>query len=417
MLADRWKNIIKVAVLCTAVSLLSFILGARGFMPSYVFNKNQEPPAFAKSQEQTERANDLEKLKPVADVMKLIKSKYVKDIDDSSLVEGAVRGMVESLKDPYSTYMDPSEFEDFMISVNGSFEGVGISLGSDKKTGGIVVVSPIDGTPAQKAGILPGDRIVKVDDVDMTGKGTDDAVKLLRGVKGTKVTLYIERAGVKDLLKFELVRDDIRLKTVSYETLDKNIGYIEITSFDSYTSDEFNNAVTALKKEGMKGLILDLRNNPGGSLYESVKVADRILGKGLIVYTEDKNKSRLEEYYSDESKLSVPLVVLVNENSASASEILAGAIQDYKAGTLVGTKTFGKGSVQELEPFEGGGGLKITIARYFIPSGRCIDGVGIQPNVKVDLDKGLNPLSIPKEQDNQLSKAIEILRGSITAGR
>jgi carboxyl-terminal processing protease len=415
MPAERWKNIILVAVLCTAVSLLSFILGARSAsVPSYVLNKTHKDAALS---EKAGESSDLEKLKPVADVMKLIKSKYVRDTDDDSLVDGAIRGMVQSLKDPYSVYMGPDEFENFMISVNGSFEGVGISLGFEEKSGAIVVISPIEGTPAQKAGILPQDRIIKVDDVDMTGKSIDDAVRLLRGPKGTKVTLYIERPGIKNLLKFDLVRDNIKLKTVAYEMLDKNIGYIKITSFDSYTSDEFNKAITDLKKKGVKGLILDLRNNPGGSLYESVKVADQILGKGLVVYTEDRNKNKLEEYYSDESKLSIPLVVLVNENSASASEILAGAIQDYKAGILVGTKTFGKGSVQELEPFENGAGLKITIARYFIPSGRSIDGVGIQPNVKAELNKGLNPLSVPKEKDNQLAKALEILRASITAGR
>lgn len=420
MLTDRWKNVIKVAVVCMTVSLLSFILGARtASSPFYVFKKNPMETTLSgnKQPEPTEKIDDLEKLKPVADVMKIIKAKYVKDVNDSSLVEGAIRGMVQSLEDPYSIYMNPAEFEDFMISVNGSFEGVGISLGSDEKTGAVIVISPIEGTPAQKAGILPQDRIIKVDDVDMTGKSIDDVVRLLRGPKGTKVTLYIERPGIKNLLKFELVRDNIRLKTVAYEMLDKNIGYIKITSFDSYTSDEFNNAITELKKKGVKGLILDLRNNPGGSLYESVKVADRILGKGLVVYTEDRNKNKLEEYYSGESKLSIPLVVLVNENSASASEILAGAIQDYKAGILVGTKTFGKGSVQELEPFENGAGLKITIARYFIPSGRSIDGVGIQPNVKAELNKGLNPFLVPKEKDNQLAKALEILRASITAGR
>jgi carboxyl-terminal processing protease len=420
MLTDRWKNVIKVAVVCMTVSLLSFILGARtASSPFYVFKKNPMETTLSgnKQPEPTEKIDDLEKLKPVADVMKIIKAKYVKDVNDSSLVEGAIRGMVQSLEDPYSIYMNPAEFEDFMISVNGSFEGVGISLGSDEKTGAVIVISPIEGTPAQKAGILPQDRIIKVDDVDMTGKSIDDVVRLLRGPKGTKVTLYIERLGIKNLLKFELVRDNIRLKTVAYEMLDKNIGYIKITSFDSYTSDEFNNAITELKKKGVKGLILDLRNNPGGSLYESVKVADRILGKGLVVYTEDRNKNKLEEYYSGESKLSIPLVVLVNENSASASEILAGAIQDYKAGILVGTKTFGKGSVQELEPFENGAGLKITIARYFIPSGRSIDGVGIQPNVKAELNKGLNPFLVPKEKDNQLAKALEILRASITAGR
>ncbi|MDI3480580.1 MAG: carboxyl-terminal processing protease [Tepidanaerobacteraceae bacterium] len=415
MPTNRWKNIIMVAVLCMAVSLFSFILGARSAnVPSYVLEKIHKDEA---SVEKTEELKDLEKLKPVAEVMKLIKAKYVKAADDDSLVEGAIRGMVQSLKDPYSVYMDPAEFENFMISVNGSFSGVGISLASDETSGAIVVVSPIEGTPAQKAGILPRDRIVKVDDVDMTGKSIEDAVRLLRGPKGTKVTIYIERPGVKTPLKFELIRDNIRLKTVWHEMLDKNIGYIKISSFDSYTSDEFNSALSDLKKQGAKGLVLDLRNNPGGSLNECVKVADRILGKGLIVYTEDRNKNRLEEYYSDENKISIPLVVLVNENSASASEILAGAIQYYKAGILVGTKTFGKGSVQELEPFENGGGLKLTIARYYIPGGKCIDGIGIQPDVKVELNKGLNPVSVPKEKDNQLAKAVEAIRASMSAAK
>lgn len=415
MWAVRYKNIIMVAMLCTAVSLLSFILGAKSASaPSYALNKLDKEAALS---EKDVESNDLEILKPVAEVMKLIKSKYVKDADYDSLVEGAIRGMVQALKDPYSVYMNPDEFENFMISVNGSFDGVGISLGYDEESGAIVVISPIEGTPAQKAGILPQDRIVKVNDVDMTGKSVDDAVRVLRGPRGTKVTLYIERAGAKGPLKFELVRDSIRLKTVWHEMLNENIGYIKISSFDSYTSDEFNSALGDLKKKGARALVLDLRNNPGGSLNESVKVADQILGKGLIVYTEDRNKNKLEEYYSDENKISMPLAVLVNENSASASEILAGAIQDYKAGILVGTKTFGKGSVQELEPFDNGGGLKLTIARYYIPSGKCIDGVGIQPNVKVELDKGLNPISVPKEKDNQLAKAVEVLKASITAAR
>ncbi|MCR4431763.1 MAG: S41 family peptidase [Tepidanaerobacteraceae bacterium] len=415
MWAVRYKNIIMVAMLCTAVSLLSFILGAKSASaPSYALNKLHKEAALS---EKDVESNDLEMLKPVAEVMKLIKSKYVKDADYDSLVEGAIRGMVQALKDPYSVYMNPDEFENFMISVNGSFDGVGISLGYDEESGAIVVISPIEGTPAQKAGILPQDRIVKVNDVDMTGKSVDDAVRVLRGPKGTKVTLYIERAGAKGPLKFELVRDSIRLKTVWHEMLNENIGYIKISSFDSYTSDEFKSALGDLKKKGAKALVLDLRNNPGGSLNESVKVADQILGKGLIVYTEDRNKNKLEEYYSDENKISMPLAVLVNENSASASEILAGAIQDYKAGILVGTKTFGKGSVQELEPFDNGGGIKLTIARYYIPSGKCIDGVGIQPNVKVELDKGLNPISVPKEKDNQLAKAVEVLKASITAAR
>ncbi|WP_422447246.1 S41 family peptidase [Thermoanaerobacterium sp. DL9XJH110] len=413
MLASRAKSAIKVAVLCMAVSLLSFILGAKiGYKPLYVFNKAEKNATITQDD-----IENFRRLRPLLDVMKMIENRYVKEVDTAALVQGAVKGMVQSLGDPYSVFMGPDEFQDFLISVKGSFEGVGISLGVDKKTGAIMVVSPIEGTPAQKAGILPKDRIVRVNDTDLRGKSVDEAVKLLRGKKGTRVTVYIERPGFKDLLKFELVRDSIRMKTVKEEMLGQNIGYVRITSFDSYTADEFREALASLKKRGVKGMILDLRNNPGGSLYESVKVADMILGKGLVVYTEDRYNNRLEEYYSDEQRLTIPLVVLVNENSASASEIVAGAIQDFKAGVLVGTRTFGKGSVQELQPLEDGSGLKLTIARYYIPSGRSIDGVGIEPNVKVELDKGENPFAVPRDKDNQLNKAIELIKSWIMAGK
>lgn len=406
MLANYGKNRLKVAVLIIAVSLLSFILGenigAKKCNPFFALSKNEANQEF----------QDIQKLKPIYDVFNLLKKKYVKDVDTDTLVEGAIKGMTESLGDPHSVYMNPSDFEDFIISVNGSFEGVGLSLGYDEETKTIVVIAPIEGAPAHKAGILPKDRIIKVNDVDLKDRSIDDAVKLMRGKKGTKVTLYIEREGNDEILKFDLVRDDIKFKTVRHEILDDNIGYIKITSFDSETGNEFEKTVDALEKSGVKGIILDLRNNPGGSLQESVRVADRILGKGVVVSTKVKYKNKVEEYHSDERKISLPLVVLINENSASASEIVAGAIQDYKAGTLVGTKTFGKGSVQELEPFSDGSGLKLTIAHYYTPNGRCIDGVGIEPDVRVKLDNDTNPLLLPAEKDLQLKKALEILRSS-----
>lgn len=404
MLTNRGKNRLKVAVLLITVSLLSFILGenmgAKKYNPFFAFEKNT---VFKKSQ-------DVKQLKPIYDIFRLIKKKYVKDVDTNILVEGAIKGMTESLGDPYSVYMNPTDFQDFIISVNGSFEGVGISLGYDEETNEIVVIAPIEGAPAHNAGILPKDRIIKVDNVDLKGKSTDDAVKLMRGEKGTKVTLYIKRDGEDEILKFDLVRDNIRLKTVRYKILEDDIGYIKITSFDSKTGDEFENAVDALEKRHVKGIVLDLRNNPGGSLQESVQVADRMLGKGVVVSTEVKYKNMTETYHSDEKKLSLPLAVLINENSASASEIVAGAIQDHKAGILVGKKTFGKGSVQELEPFGDGSGLKLTIAHYFTPNGRCIDGVGIQPDVEVQLGEDENILLLPMEKDAQLKKAIEVVK-------
>ena len=407
------RHVCRVAVLCIAVSLLSFFTGATvGRTPFHVFNKdNDKNIVTATLEEQT----DFKWLKPISDVMKLVEDKYVKDVDSEKLVEGAIRGMVDSLGDPYSVFMNEMEFQDFITAINGSFGGVGMVLSAEENTGNIIVVSPIEETPAQRAGILPRDIVVKVNDLDLAGKSLDEAVKLLRGEKGTEVTVYIKRQDNTELLKFELVRDNIRVTTVKHEFIDNNIGYIKITSFDSQTYDEFKIALSNLQKQGIKGLVLDLRNNPGGSLYESVKIADEILGKGLIVYTEDRNKNKLEEYYSDENKITVPLAVLINENSASASEIVAGAIQDHKAGVLIGTKTFGKGSVQEVEPFENGTGMKLTIARYYIPSGRSIDGIGVKPDVEVKLNEDISPFDVPREKDSQLLKALEIIKSSALA--
>jgi len=399
--------------LCIAVSLLSFFAGATvGKKPFYVFNKGNNKNIVTAT---LEKQPDFERLKPISDVMKLVEDKYIKDVEPEKLIEGAIRGMVDSLGDPYSVFMNEREFQDFITAINGSFGGVGMVLSVDENTEDIIVVSPIEETPAHRAGILPRDIIVKVDEVDLAGKSLDDAVKLLRGEKGTNVTVYIKRQDNEELLKFELVRDNIRVTTVKHDIIDNDLGYIKITSFDSKTYDEFKTALSSLEKQGIKGLVLDLRNNPGGSLYESVKIADEILGEGLIVYTEDRNKNKLEEYYSDDNKISVPLAVLINENSASASEIVAGAIQDHKAGVLVGTKTFGKGSVQEVEPFNNGTGMKLTIARYYIPSGRSIDGIGVKPDVEVKLDEDISPFDIPREKDSQLLKAIKIIKSSASA--
>lgn len=404
------RPLLKVAILCLAVSLLSFFIGINLGKTSSYRNTDAEDIVAATVTDQS----DIELLKPISDVMKLIKSKYIDDVDTEKLIEGAIKGMVEALGDPYSVYMNQSEFRDFITALDGSFGGVGIVLSVDENTGEIIVVSPIEGTPAYKAGILPRDVIVKVDDVDLTGKSLDDAVRLLRGKKGTQVTVYVKRGDEQELLEFQLTRDDIRVTTVNYEVLDDNIGYIKITSFDSKTYDEFKSALDSLINKGIKGLILDLRNNPGGSLYESVLIADEILGEGIIVYTEDRNKNRLEEYYSDGDKISVPLVVLINENSASAAEIVAGAVKDHKAGILVGTKTFGKGSVQEIQPFENKTGMKLTIAKYYMPSGRCIDGIGIEPDIEVELDKETSIFNVPREKDLQLLKALEIFKSPET---
>ena len=419
MLTNKYQEIIKIAVLCLAVSLFSFILGAKiASKTSYIIiNSDNTAKTENISSEQIPLDNDMDEdinkdidkdLRVISKVKEAIQEYYVDEPDTSKLVEGALKGMVQALDDPYSVFMNYDEYEDFMISLEGSFDGVGIVITSDEDTGDIVVSSAIEGSPAQKAGILVGDKILQVDDIPLEGKTVNEVADIIRGPEGTKVTLHIERPGNSSILKFELIRQNITIKTVSWEMLDDTTAYIKIMSFDVSTSENFSEALSAIEEHGAKALILDLRNNPGGSLYESVKVADTLLGQGLVVYTEDRYKNKIEEYYYDEAKISIPLVVLINENSASASEIVAGAIQSYKAGTLVGTKSFGKGSVQELKPFGDLGALKMTIAKYYLPNGRSIDGVGIEPDIEVGLPQGVNLYNIPRSKDTQLIKAREV---------
>jgi len=406
------SSLLKVAILCMAVSLLSFFIGVNFGKTSSNINEEEKKASNNLVTTTINELREMENLKPIYDVMKIIENRFIKDVDDEKLIEGAIRGMVDSLEDRYSVYMNASEFQDFITTLNGSFGGVGIVVGADENTGEIIVLAPIEGTPAHKAGILSRDVIVRVDDVDLAGKSIDDAVSLLRGEKGTQVTVYVKRADNKELLEFKLTRDDIRLTTVGHEVLDGNIGYIKITYFDTKTYEDFKNVLNKLENQGIKGLILDLRNNPGGSIYESVMIADELLGEGLIVYTQDRHGNRLEEFISDVEKIEVPLVVLINENSASAAEIVAGSVKDHKAGILVGTKSFGKGSVQELYPFENKSGMKLTIAKYYMASGRGIDGIGVEPDVEVKLDEGTNLYYMPREKDLQLQKALEILKSS-----
>ncbi|MDN5331160.1 MAG: carboxyl-terminal processing protease [Tepidanaerobacteraceae bacterium] len=399
------KKILRTSITYLIVFAVAFSLGAAiGVKP---LSALKEKPL---SEAQPAKSGEVSELKPALEVLNYIRERYVKDVPTEILVRGAINGMVQALEDPYSVFMEPEEFEDFMISVNGSFEGVGLSLDVDDKTGSVIVIAPIEGTPAHKAGIRPRDRIVKVNDVELKGKSLDEAVRLLRGKKGTKVTIYVERPGVKELLKFELVRDSIRLKTVKWDILEDEIGYVRISSFDSYTPVEFHDAIMALQQKGVKALVLDLRDNPGGALDAAVHVADMLMGKGLVVFTRDRYGHRLEEYYSDQASLELPLAVLINENSASAAEIVSGALQDTGRAVLVGKKTFGKGTVQELVPLSDGSGLKMTIAKYYLPSGRSIDGKGVEPDVEVSLGKTESSFEIPRSKDGQLKKAVEVLK-------
>ncbi|KGG80242.1 peptidase S41 [Caloranaerobacter azorensis H53214] len=356
-----------------------------------------------------------EKYSKIMALENFIKENYLKDVDEEDLLNGELKGMFEALGDPYSVYMTKEEFADFMEHTKGTYHGIGVIVtpGEDNL---ITVVSPIEDTPGERAGIKTGDKIIKVDGKEFTADKMDDAVKLMKGKPGTSVNITILRTdkyGNNKFIDLNITREEIRLKTVKSKMLENKIGYIRIVSFDELTYEDFKKHLNKLKKDGMKGLIIDLRNNPGGLLSECAQIADELMGKGVIVYTETKNKER-EYIRSDSKKLGLPLVLLVNGGSASASEILAGAIKDTKTGILIGTKTFGKGIVQRIKPLSDGSGFKLTVSEYFTPNGTNIHGIGITPDVIVELPEDVHRIGVDNiKQDIQLKKAIEIIKSKI----
>lgn len=330
------------------------------------------------------------------------------DIDTEAMTEGMYAGMVNALGDPYSVYYTEEEWEDLMRDTEGIYFGIGAYLMIDQATTLGKISGVIEGTPAQEAGLRENDLLYQVDGVSTAGMELSEIVSYVKGEEGTTVHLTIYREGENDYLEVDVERRKIEAPTVKYEILKNNIGYIQITEFDDVTTDQFTEALAVVKGAHAKGLILDLRSNPGGSLNVVVDIARQILPKGLIVYTEDKYGER-EEYNCDgRQELDMPLVVLVNGNSASASEILAGAVKDYKKGTLVGTTTFGKGIVQRVLPLTDGTALKLTISAYYTPKGNNIHGVGIEPDVVCEFD---SDAYYDKDVDNQLEKAVEVLLG------
>lgn len=334
--------------------------------------------------------------------MQVVKSRYVEDVPYDTLMAGAIKGMIASLGDPHSIYMDAKLYKEFMVETEGSFGGVGIVLGVKDKT--LTVVSPIEGTPGDKAGIKSGDQIVKIEGKETKDMALDEAVNKIRGPEGSQVTLTIKRD--QEMKDYTLTRSNIQIKTVGGKMLPGNIGYIRISMFNEATGSDFIKKYQELEKEGMQGLILDLRDNPGGLLDESVKVAGKLVPKGPVVSVVTRDGHR-ETHSSKLEAVKYPLVVLVNGGSASASEIVSGAVQDTGSGTLVGTKTYGKGSVQTIMRLDGDTAMKLTIAKYLTPNDRSINGVGIEPDVKIE------PVDPQSGKDNQLDKAIEIIKGKM----
>lgn len=337
----------------------------------------------------------------------MIDDYYLEETDGAAMEEGLYRGLVAALGDPYSVYYSAEELVELQEKTAGIYYGIGARVSLDTDTGLAKIVGVISGAPAEEAGLMAGDLIYLVDGSSVQGMDLESIVAKVKGEEGTKVHLTVIREGADDYLEFDIERRKLDNDTVSYEMLEEGIGYIQIQEFDDVTVDQFADALATCKGSGMKGLILDLRGNPGGNLSTVCEISRRILPKGLIVYTEDKYGKR-EEYTCDgEHPLGMPLVVLVDANSASASEILAGAIKDYGIGTLVGTTTFGKGIVQRILKLSDGSAVKLTVSKYYTPNGNNIHEIGIVPDIEVPFEAG------PYQEDgtdNQLNRAVEVLK-------
>ena len=333
----------------------------------------------------------------------IVQSRYVDDVSTDTLISGAIDGMVKSLKDPHSMYMDGKILKQFMMETSGQFGGIGVIVGV--KDNALTVVAPIEGTPGEAAGIKSGDKIIKIDGELTKDMPLDIAVNKIRGLKDTSVELVlIGEDGNEKTVK--ILRSDIKLKTVASRKLEDGIGYIRLTMFNEHSFEDFKSHLEQLDKQDIKGLVIDMRNNPGGLLDTCVKIAQLLVPKGPIVSIVAHDGSK-EVFYSELAQPRYKIVVLVNNGSASASEILAGALQDTQAATVIGTNTYGKGSVQSIMRLDSDSAVKITYAKYFTPSGRVINGVGIKPDIE---------LALAEDRDNQLEKAISVLREKLAQG-
>lgn len=364
----------------------------------------------SKATKDLEQIGNTDKYSNLFGLRSLLFAKYDGDIDDEKLLEGAMKGMAEAIGDPYTIYMNKEEYNTFMESSQGSFYGIGAQLGvRDDK---IRIIAPIEGSPAEKAGLKSGDVILKVDDYEVVDLNTDAVVSRVRGEKGVPVKLTIQRDD-GDPFEVDIVREEVKNESVKGEMLDDTIGYIQITTFsDEEVSQKFTEKLNELKTSGMKKLILDLRGNPGGYLNQCVEIASHFIKEGEVVtYTVDKYDKKIVSNSTGGDATGMPLVVLVNGGSASASEVVTGALRDYKAATIIGTNTFGKGIVQQLLPLPNDmGGLKVTTSKYYTPNGENIHGKGIAPDIEVEIPEGLFETSYDRSIDPQFQKALEVIK-------
>jgi len=343
------------------------------------------------------------------EVLEKINEEYVDEIDQSKSMDSAINGLLQSL-DPYSSYMSPEIFKEMQTETSGEFGGLGIEVGME--SGVVKVISPIDDTPASRSGIKAGDYIVKINDTQVQGKSLTEAVELMRGPVGSSIELTVRRQGAKKAFTFNIVREIIQIKSVKADLLEKNIGYIRLTSFNENSSGQIKKEIGKLKKNNnLKAYILDLRNNPGGLLSQAIKISDFFLESGEIVSTKGRKASENRRWFAKQGDLTdgKALIVLINYGSASASEIVAGALKDHKRAILLGDSSYGKGSVQSIIPLKNDGAIRLTIAKYYLPSGKSISEVGVSPDIMISEES--NDFKIKTDTDNQLNYAIKLING------
>jgi len=357
----------------------------------------------------SENSDIYKKIDLFGEVLEKINEEYVDEIDQSKSMDAAINGLLQSL-DPYSAYMTPESFEGMQTETSGKFGGLGIEVGME--SGVIKVISPIDNTPASRAGLKAGDYIIKINNTQVQGKSLMEAVDLMRGLVGSSIVITVRRRDVKKALIFNIIREVIQVQSVKSELIDNNIGYIRLTSFNENSSKQIKQKVEKLNKnKNLKGYILDLRNNPGGLLSQAIKISDFFLENGEIVSTKGRKISENRKWFAKKGDIinSKTLIVLINYGSASASEIVAGALKDHKRAIILGENSYGKGSVQSIIPLKNRGAIRLTIAKYYLPSGKSISAVGVTPDIKVI--EGSENFKFNSETDNQLNFAIKLLNG------